>query len=71
MRYLLKRRNLNLPIGLIILTVGLSILTSCSRTQPQIKCPPKVWWGNKGDIQAWEEAKVVMENYSWVVTARE
>jgi len=28
-----------------------------------------IWWGARGDTEAWEKAKVVMENYNWIVIA--
>jgi hypothetical protein len=53
---------------IILLVICLSSI-SC-KTSPQIKEPVKVWWGNAGDNAEWENARVVMENYNWIVAAR-
>ena len=37
----------------------------------QVKQPPQIWWGKAGDTIAWEEAKVIMENYDWAVMSQD
>jgi len=54
---------------IITLVIFISIITS-GCLGGKTNSPPRIWWGEKGNIEQWKEAEQVMINYDWVVIDR-
>ena len=52
----------------VFIIVGLFSVVGCTSAKQK---PIQIYWGKAGDMEAYEKAKVVVNNYDWIIMNQE
>lgn len=70
--FLSTRQKLKTLIACGLLIINCITSIACSVTHPA-KQPEavKIWWGKVGDMEEFEKAKNIVENYDWIIMSQD